>query len=280
MRRHSPGGIALSVPIVLTVLASPLAAQQRWLPDVTPFSYPLASPRVTGLVGRYVRTTVSDDDFAPSTEGEAALGANVPVLLLRGGPRPISFGVGAEVYGRFNLTDEESALISNDWTVGFNVKGEVDRWRPALEVYHESSHLGDEYHDHFNATRENWSRELTTGWLGFLAGRFTFTGGLTRVLRGQFSEKPWGAALALDYRSGVRTLLGLPVAPVAGIFTDSWEDTDWKVSTSLHIGVALPSSSSRREFGLGLIGHWGRSTQSQFHGARSDYYGAEVRFSL
>ena len=100
----------------LTVLAVPLPAQQRWLPDVAPFDYPLASPRVTGLVARYIRTTVSDNQFGPSTEGEAALGGNVPLVLLRSGPRPISLGFGAEVYGRFNLTDPKSALISNDWT--------------------------------------------------------------------------------------------------------------------------------------------------------------------
>jgi hypothetical protein len=239
----------------------------------------MASPRVTGLVGRYIRTTISDNQFGPSTEGEAALGGNVPFILLRGGPDPISLGVGAEVYGRFNLTDPKSALISNDWTVGINVKGDLGRWRPALEVFHESSHMGDEYLDHFRAYRLDFSRELATGWLGFLAGPFTFTGGVTRVLRGQLSVTPWAAALAVDYRSKTRRLLGTPLAAVAGVYSDSWEDADWSVSTSVRVGFVLPAAS-RREFGLGFIAHWGRSTQRQFHGAGSEYYGAEIRFDI
>jgi hypothetical protein len=271
---------SLSVLFALSALfALPLAAQQRWFPDVAPFTYPLASPRVTGLVGRYIRTTVSDNEFGPGTEGEAALGANFPLVLLRGGPRPISLGFGAEVYGRFNLTDPKSALVSNDWTVGFNVKGELGRWRPAFELQHESSHLGDEYRDDFDATRLDWTRELATGWLGYVAGPLTFTGGITWVLRDQLGLTGWAGALAADFRGSMQRPLGIGLAPVVGVFADAWEDTDWKVSTSARLGVVIPGGS-RREFGLGFIAHWGLSTQRQFYQASSEYYGVELRFSL
>ncbi len=276
----------ISVPPVLSLLllllvlpAGPLSAQGRWLPDVAPFSYPSASPRVTGLVGRYFRATTSDNDFGPSTEGEAAIGGNLPLVLLRGGPAPISLGFGAEVYGRFNLTNPKSALVSNDWTVGFTIKADFRKWRPAFELYHESSHLGDEYRDDFNADRLDWTRELAAGWLGYLAGPFTFTVGITRVLRDQLGLTGWSTALAADYRGPVVRPLGIRLAPVAGIYADWWEDTDWKVSTSARIGVAIPGAA-RHEFGFGLIGHWGRSTQRQFYQRASQYYGAELRFTL
>ncbi|HKV73585.1 MAG TPA: DUF1207 domain-containing protein [Gemmatimonadales bacterium] len=272
---------SLALAAVLLVLgAIPGRAQSRWLPDVAPFAYPLASPRVTGLVGRYIRTTVSDNEFGPGTEGEAAIGANLPIVLLRGGEMPISLGLGTEVYGRFNLTNPKSALVSNDWTVGFNVKADLGRWRPAFELYHESSHLGDEYRDDFNATRIDWTRELATGWLGFEAGPFTFTGGITRVLRDQLGLTGWAGVLAADFRGGYHRPLGIRLAPVAGVYADAWEDSDWKVSTSTRLGIVIPSGSSRRELGLGFIAHWGLSTQRQFYQEKSEYYGMEIRFSL
>ena len=273
----------LSALCVLTAFAighpGQLGAQSRFLPDVAPFEYPSASPRTFGLVGRYIRATTSDNEFGPSTEGEAAIGGNLPLVLLRGGTNPIALGFGAEVYGRFNLTNPKSALVSNDWTVGFNLKADLGRWRPAFELYHESSHLGDEYRDDFTANRIDWTRELATGWLGYVAGRMTFTGGLTRVLRDQLDMTGWAGTLAVDYRGPLVRPLGIRLAPVAGVYADSWEDTDWKVSTSARIGVAVPGSG-HREFGFGLIGHWGRSTQRQFYLKPSEYYGAELRFVL
>jgi hypothetical protein len=272
-----------SVLPVLTVLSvctsSALRAQSRFLPDVAPFEYPSASPRTFGLVGRYFRAATSDNAFGASTEGEAAIGGNLPLVLLRGGTRPIALGFGAEVYGRFNLTNPKSALVSNDWTVGFNLKADLGRWRPAFELYHESSHLGDEYRDIFDASRIDWTRELATGWLGYVAGPITVTGGITRVLRDQLDLTGWAGTLAADYRGPLVRPLGIRLAPVVGVYADSWQDTDWKISTSARIGVALPGSG-RREFGFGLIGHWGRSTQRQFYLKPSQYYGAELRFVL
>jgi len=270
----------LTVLFILSVcVSSALHAQSRFLPDVAPFQYPTASPRTFGLVGRYFRATTSDNDFGPSTEGEAAIGGNFPLVLLRGGANPVSLGFGTEVYGRFNLTNPKSALVSDDWTVGFNLKADLGHWRPAFELYHESSHLGDEYRDDFDASRLDWTRELATGWLGYVAGPLTFTGGITRVLRDQLSLTGWAGTLAADYRGPLLRPLGIRLMPVAGLYADSWEDTDWKVSTSARVGVAVPGAG-HREFGFGLIGHWGRSTQRQFYLRPSEYYGAELRFVL
>jgi len=37
------------------------------------------------------------------------------------------------------------------------VKAELGHWRPAFELYHESSHLGDEYRDDFKCPRLDWT---------------------------------------------------------------------------------------------------------------------------
>ena len=96
-----------------------------------------------GLAGRLLSARHGDSRFGNEGEAEVALGENVPVLALQQGRRPITLGFGSQVYARFSLSDSKSALISNDWVVGFNGTATVETWAFTLELYHESSHLGE-----------------------------------------------------------------------------------------------------------------------------------------
>src|ERR687890_2352804 len=140
--------------------ASSLPAQQRLFPAVRSFELPEASPRVHGLVGRLISARRGDSRFGQEQEGEVVLGENFPLVSLKGGRRPIVLGFGSQVYGRFSLTDPKSALISTDWVVGFNTTAAFSAWAVTVELYHESSHLGDEYGDRFPADRLDWTREV------------------------------------------------------------------------------------------------------------------------
>ena len=75
-------------------------------------------------------------------------------------PRPGHARLRTQVYGRFSLGDRKSALISNDWVVGLNTTAALGAWTLTGEIYHESSHLGDEYGDRFGASRLDWTREV------------------------------------------------------------------------------------------------------------------------
>ena len=112
--------------------------------------------------------------------------------------------------------DSKSALISNDWLVGFNGTATVETWAFTLELYHESSHLDDEYEDHFNATRLDWTREVAVGWASYATAPGDSPGGLSYTLRdGLDLQRPgsslgwtigraspadcWGAGCALSW---------------------------------------------------------------------------------
>jgi hypothetical protein len=256
-----------------------LAAQARLFPRVPSFELPEASPRVHGLVGRLFSARKGDSQFGREAEAEVGLGENFPVLALRRGPRPITLGFGSQVYGRFSLGDSKSAQISNDWVVGLNTTAALGRWELTAEVYHESSHLGDEYRDRFDATRLDWTREVAAGWASWRAGPWRLTGELSYALIDQLRLPRPGAALAVDFRSRpVGTLLGGQVRPVGGVYFEGAAATDWRVSTSAKLGIALVSDG--RELGIALIAHDGLSTQRQFFRKESRYIGAELRFDL
>src|ERR687894_2679152 len=135
------------VGVLLPVAVSTALAQDPVFPSVRSFELPEASPRVHGLVGRLLSARRGDSRFGQEHEGEVVVGENFPLVTLRGGGRPIILGFGSQVYGRFSLSDSKTALISTDWVVGLNTTAVLDRVTLTLEVFHESSHLGDEYGD-------------------------------------------------------------------------------------------------------------------------------------
>jgi uncharacterized protein DUF1207 len=270
--------------LVLALLlcgSSSLTAQARIFPRVPSFELPEASPRVYGLVGRLISVRRGESDFGREPEAEVALGENVPVLALRRGSRPITLGFGSQVYGRFSLGDSKSALISNDWVVGINTTALLSRWALTLELSHESSHLGDEYSDRFNANRLDWTREVATGWASYAAGSWRFTGSLSYVLIDQLDLDRPGGSFGIDYH-GRRSagLLGGKLRPVGGLFFDANAATSWRVSSSAKVGVALWSPDTGREIAIALIAHDGLSTQRQFFRRESRYLGVELRFDL
>ena len=192
----------------------------------------------------------------------------------------MALGFGVSAYGRFDLDDPRSALISNDWVVGLDLNADLGRWEMAAQLYHESSHLGDEYRDTFNVPRLDWTREQAVGWARYHAGPVLLSGAVSWVLIDALDVGRGGAILAADYRGWSGRFLGQRARAVAGLYTDAAAATNWKLSGSARLGVAFSGKRDGRELGLALIAHDGLSTQRQFFRARSRYVGVELRFDL
>jgi hypothetical protein len=255
------------------------SAQQPLFPAVRSFELPEASPRVHGLVGRVISARRGDSRFGQEHEGEVVLGENFPLVTLRGGPHPIVLGFGSQVYGRFSLSDPKSSLISTDWVVGVNTTAAFHRWALTLEIYHESSHLGDEYGDRFPDDRIDWTREVLAGWVSYAMGLWRFTAGGSYVLDDQLKLPASGGSLGVDFHGKSRRFLGGHVRPIAGVFTEAGAVTRWRVSTSAKLGLAF-ATGENHDISIGLIGHNGLSTQRQFFRQESQYVGMEIRFDL
>ena len=265
-------GILLSTPGIA-------AAQDRLFPDVPSFERPEASPRVHGIAARVLSARRGDSRFGEEAEAEVALGENFPVVALRRGTTPITLGFGSQVYARFSLHDKKSALISNDWVVGLNGTALVGAWTFTIEAYHESSHLGDEYEDRFDAKRVDWTREVVGAWVSYRAGPWRLTGSGSYALRDELELRRAGGSVGLDFRPSRGPRSGA-IQPVGGIYLDASAATNWRMSGSVKAGMAHRSSPGGREIGLAFIAHDGLSTQRQFFREESRYIGVEVRFDL
>jgi hypothetical protein len=276
----SSTGLSAILMSLATLQVGVASAQQRLFPAVTSFELPEASPRVHGLVGRLMTATRGDSRFGREHEGEVVLGENFPVVALREGKHSIILGLGSQVYGRFSLTDPKSALISTDWVVGLNTTAALNAWALTLEVYHESSHLGDEYGDRFPDDRLDWTREVLGSWASYVTGRWRLTAGASYVLDDELKLPGSAGALGLDYHGHSRRFLGGQARPVIGVFSEANAATHWRVSTSAKLGLAFATTGEGHEISLGLIGHDGLSTQRQFYRQQSRYLGMEIRFDL
>jgi Protein of unknown function (DUF1207) len=247
---------------------------------VPDFELPSASPRVHGLAGRVISASKGESEFGREREAEVALGENFPILLLRSGNHPISLGFGPQVYARFSLRDSQTALISHDWVVGVNATVALGRWDATVHVYHESSHLGDEYGDRFATERLDWSREVVSAWAGYTTGPWRLAWNVNYAILDQLGLPRVGAAAAVDFIGGAGA--GLPqrrVRPTAGIYFAADAATAWQVSTSARAGITILPGTGR-QVGFALIAHHGLSTQRQFYSRQSRYVGLELRFDL
>jgi hypothetical protein len=249
--------------------------------DVPSFEFPLASPRTSAMVGRVVYASRGESRLGNEWEAEPALGELWPLFALARGRVPVTLHLGSEVYGRYSLGDSQSEQISNDWHVNLILTAEVARWRFALEGYHESSHLGDEYRDRFGVARVDWSRETLGLWTRYLAGPVALSANASWAGIQTMGNVGRGTvALGADYIGKPGRFVGGSASMVAALFAEARNYAGWRSTVSARAGIRFGGPRDRRGFAMLLTYLDGQSTQRQFYLSRSRYGGVEVRFDL
>jgi hypothetical protein len=277
----SPNNAARTVwagAALLLAGARPAAPQIALFPRVRSFEYPIAHARPAGIYGRLLSLGRGESRYGAESEAEAGIGETLPLLALGQGRVPVTIGVGVGVSARFSLDDPQSALVSSDWVAGIHAIADAGPWRLALHFYHESSHLGDEYADRFDARRLDWTREVAALWASRGLGDFTVHGNLSYTLVDELALRRQSAAAGVDYRGRTGRLLGTGVSPVAGLFVEAAAFANWKLTTTGRAGVELGAGDRRLAVSLVVLD--GLSSQRQFYRERSRYIGFELRFDL
>jgi hypothetical protein len=232
----------------------------------------IADPKQPQFFVSARRYSTPTDDV---TIGAVGYGENFGIYR-RQGSRPgdgLQLGIAGALFAQFDLGAPSGDLINADYSIGLPVTYRKGPWSARLRLYHQSSHLGDEYLLRVEPERVNLSFES----LEFLASydwvRWRAYGGGEVLLRRDPGDlDPFGAHGGIEYR-GQTIIAGLGRV-VGGLDVKSWQHHDWDPDFSLKAGVEFgrPHPGGRR-FRLMGEAYDGHAPHGQFYEDNISYLG-------
>jgi len=189
----------------------------------------------------------------------------------------LQLSVEASLVALFNMSTPSYSLINADYSIGIPLTFRSGNHSIRFRLYHQSSHLGDEYLLSANPpNRINLSFEAIEllysfewrGWRGYAGGEYL-------INKDPADLKPGMAHWGIEYR-GTRPLLWKGRL-VGGVDWKSYEEHAWATDTSVKVGLEFgrPNPGQRR---LRLMAEWyrGYDPRGQFYMNRVEYYGLNI----
>jgi hypothetical protein len=247
----------------------------------------LADPKEARSFVSFLRGTFRSLDD-PTGEGTsiASVGLGDSFGLVRwGGPdanEGIQLDVVGSIFAQFDLGAPSNDLINADYVIGLPLTFRRNGFSVRAKLYHQSSHLGDEYLLRSDdIVRENLSFEsvalLVSQEVGLLRG---YVGG-ERIFRREPDLLPDSLFQAgVELRSG----RARKVQMLAGIDVKTTELHEWSPALSARIGLEVgrpgPEGHPGRLIMLLLEFYEGPSPYGQFFQDDISYIGAGIHFGL
>lgn len=282
------GAGVLGVGLGLGALgASTLRAQAATpaepLPQGHIFRPLLADPKQPHFFAAWLWVT---SPLVTSQVASVGFGEDIGLIRGRGGRWEVSVAGG--VFSQFNMETKSNDLINTDFVIGLPFTYRLGPLAARARIYHQSSHLGDEFILNNNPTRVNLSFEA----LELLASRDF--GGLRAYGGGEylFRHDPADVKPGLLH-AGVEYRPPRPAVQIGGLGggrvivaldAKSSQERKWQTGWSVRAGLEfLPASSSpeaRRRLSVQLQGYRGPAPYGQFYLENVRSVGLGVHFSL
>jgi Protein of unknown function (DUF1207) len=293
--------------VVLSLAASPVAAQTVDAPrcgagvhesDATgTVGFPedqifcplIADPKEARSFVSFLRGTFRSLDD-PTGEGTsiASVGLGDTFGLVRvGGPEAgegIQLDVVGSIFAQFDLGAESNDLINADYVIGLPLTFRRNGFSVRAKLYHQSSHLGDEYllrSEEILLGRENLSFESIELLVSQELGPFRAYVGAERIFRREPDDLPGSL-----FHTGVELRSGRArkVQMLAGVDVKTTEFYDWAPAVSGRVGLELgrpgPENHPGRLIMLLFEIYQGPSPYGQFFQDDISYIGAGIHFGL
>ncbi len=240
-----------------------------------------ADPKQPQFFATYQAVRVRDAKTAANV-GSVGFGENFGFHTSRRGCDGWQVGILAGVFAQFDLDAASSDLINADYVIGIPLSWRSGAWSSRVRLYHQSSHLGDEFllgRPGFN--RVNLSFEEVEGILSYDHQWLRVYGGggllvhrepdLDRV-RAQWGFELRGASL----RSPVLTeeLPGLRMTPLMGADFKAFEELDWIVNSNVVAGFEWSREGAPRRFRFLVNYYHGFNPYGQFFAQKIESVGA------
>lgn len=248
-----------------------------WLPPGHLFSRLLADPRWPHFSATYQRF-LGDSDFRDV--GAVSFGETVPLYRLDGLAGQVELGLQAGVFAIFDLNADSRDLINADYVVAAMGAYRIGDFSVLGRVFHQSSHLGDEFLLRSRIPRVNLSYETFDLKLSYdVLGMFRIYGGGGVLFdRDPPNLKPLWTQTGLEFRSPWPGPAHA-IQPVAAIDIKNFQENEWHADFSLRAGLQF---NEVRVLGRSfqLLVHYfnGNSPNGQFYKQRIKYIGLGGHF--
>ena len=247
----------------------------------------LADPKEARSFVSLLRGTfpsVDDPEGKGTTIASVGLGDSFG-LVRWGGPSPgegVQIDAVGSIFAQFDLGAPSNDLINADYIIGLPLTLRRGGFSARVRLYHQSSHLGDEYLLRSDdIERENLSFESVELLVSQEVGPLRVYAGGERVFR----REPEALAGKL-FHGGVelRTGRGGPVQLVSGVDVKTTERFDWSPAISGRAGLVVmrsgPGGHPARLVALLLEIYDGPSPYGQFFQDDISYIGVGLHFGL
>jgi len=219
----------------------------------------VTSPRLTGQV--------------------ASIGLGEDVGLIRSGGRRWQVSVAAGVWSQFNMGTASNDLINTDFLIGLPFTWRRGTFSARVQVYHQSSHLGDEFLLNTQPTRVNLSFEAVEVLFSRDIGSIrAYVGGEEIFRREPSTLRPGLLHGGIEYRPGA---MGAR-RPFAALDAKSTQERKWRVGWSARLGIEFEPAgqTAPRRLSVQVQGYAGPAPYGQFYVENVTSVGVGLHFSL
>ncbi len=258
----------------------PLRVLAEWqtglLPGGTLFRPLIADPRWPHFAASYQRYR---HDRQLGDVGAVAFGESLTLYRDRVASTWWEVGIQAGVFAVFDLDAASKDLVNADYLFGVPLSARSGDWSAMLRLFHQSSHLGDEFLLRTHPQRVNLSYESVDLRVSREFGDVLrlYAGGGYLFDQDPASLDPWsiqyGAELVSPWPGR-----GARWRPIAAVDLQHREQNDWSVDLSARVGVQFDGVLASRNLQILIEYFRGRSPNGQFYTDKIEYLGLGAHF--
>ncbi|OVE75508.1 hypothetical protein BVX98_07270 [bacterium F11] len=189
-------------------------------------------------------------------------------------------GIDGALFAQFNMETASKDLVNADYTIGFPFTFRHETFSFRVRLYHQSSHLGDEFLINTKPERVNLSYESVDTTLSKDIGAWRgYAGGEYLLQKEPSNLDPAMIHGGLEWR-GKRRILGSG-KPIAGLDLKCYEEHEWSVNASFVIGLEyVRLKPCQRKLRILIEIYKGHAPHGQFYTDRISYLGMGIYFDL
>lgn len=251
-----------------------------FLPTGHLFKPLLADPRWAHFSASY-RNYVGED-IDGNNNGAVSFGETIPFYRANLSQTNMQWEVGlqAAVFSDFNLDASSSDLINSDFIASIYSSMRTGQFSAFARIFHQSSHLGDEFLLRTRLERINLSYEGADLRLSYELpyGIRVYGGGGGIFHKEPSTIKPWSIQYGVEFRSPWRIDFAA-MRPILAIDFKNHEQNDWNADLSARAGFQFDNHqvfSRNLQF---LIEYFnGNSPTGQFYKEKAEYLGIGAHY--